>query len=46
MVIFLSMAFSFPVRDVEFPANDAVNLVIDFTPWNRNEGRPAAGSQK
>jgi hypothetical protein len=32
MVIFLSMAFGFPVRDVGFAANDAVNLVIDFTP--------------
>jgi hypothetical protein len=32
MVIFLSMSFGFPVRDVGFSANDAVNLVIDFTP--------------
>jgi len=36
MVSFLSMAFGFPVRDVGFPANDAVNLVIDFTPRDRS----------
>ncbi len=34
------MSFSFPVRGVGFPANTAVNLVIDFTPVGSQRAAP------
>jgi hypothetical protein len=45
-VIILSMSFGSPVRGVGFAANDAVNLVIDFTPLRSQRAASRAVSKR